>query len=282
MKKEDENFLALWEKTSEYEPSHPMYPHSKTWNLSAVERGHRYADVVERYMPLPGKRALDVGCGSGGVSIAFAERGAICTALEPSDVRWSWARTRIGDHGVEVDLRKETLESTEFGNASFDVITAIDVLEHVTHYRPVMDQMCDLLAEDGILFASVPNCLHIRSILSEPHSGLFGVLLLPVKLRPFYVVKVRRRAKSFPVSHFPPAHALVGICRAKGLQVLEPPLLRRVLEPGNSEPTVVRRVLRFSFVKWLAIRLVSWFRLSSSYWLIARKRSRQMLNHPQF
>jgi len=273
---EDRNFVNLWKKTTEYVPSDLNYLNSLKWNLSAIERGRFYADIIEGYLPLYGKRALDIGCGSGGVCIAFAQQGAICTGLEPSATRFEWAMTRIRDHNVQVNLLPKMLEDANFHDGTFDIITATDVLEHVDDYRAVLRKMCDLLDDNGLIFATVPNCFHIKNILTENHTGLFGLLLLPMKWRPFYVVKIRKAAKSHQVSHFPPAHKLVAICHNQGLVVLEPAGIAKLHHPEWISrrwlQNMVRTLVYFRTLLPVYYKLISWFALPSTFTLVAQKR----------
>ncbi len=222
-------------------------------------------------MSLRGKRVLDVGCGSGGVCIAFAKRGAICTGVEPGSQRYEWAITRVRDHKVSVDLRHASLETAGLAKGSFDVILAIDVLEHVDDYREVTRQICDLLANGGIFLATVPNAFHIQNIISDNHFGLFGVSLLPRKLRAFYVVKVRKAANTCCVTAFPPCHKLAGICRSNGLEILSPAVFRKLQHPETFVRRHVRALMRVPFLNALAARMATWFMLPDGFVFAARK-----------
>jgi len=276
---EDRRFLAQWQQTCEYAPDDPKYGQSLAWNLGAVARGDGYADHVERYRPLRGARVLDVGCGSGGVAIAFARRGAACVGLEPAAHRFAWAQVRTADHGVRVELIGRTLEDAPLVEGSFDVVLAIDVLEHVADYRSAARRMCRLLAEAGVLLATVPNPFHIKNIVREHHSGLFGVLLLPPSWRETYVVKVRRAARAHPVSRFPSPGALARTCREEDVEILEPRRLRVLQRPGELPSRWQRGTLAAALSLPVTARLaeVAYAAavLPHAYTLVARRPSRR-------
>jgi 2-polyprenyl-6-hydroxyphenyl methylase/3-demethylubiquinone-9 3-methyltransferase len=274
---EDQNFFNLWQRTGEYRPEHPRYQDSLLWNLGAVDRGARYVAAVARYLALQGRRVLDVGCGSGGVCIAFARAGARCTGIEPADHRLAWAVQRTRDHGVEVDLRRATIETVDFAPGSFDVILATDVLEHLEDYRRAVGRICELLAAGGLFLATVPNPFHWRNLVSDPHSNLFGVLLLPRPWRAFYVVRLRRSANAYLVHRLPACHRLAAICRGHGCELLEPAALAKLEHPGAAAPLKLR--LPAFLHRAAALRapiqiLVSMAALPSAYRLIARKQDR--------
>jgi 2-polyprenyl-3-methyl-5-hydroxy-6-metoxy-1,4-benzoquinol methylase len=268
---EDRRFFKLWLETCEYASEHKKFGQSVTWNLRHIERGKAVVREVGHYMDVKGRRVLDVGCGSGGILIAFAQAGAHCHGVEPGAHRYEWAKVRTQDHGVAADIRMCTLETAGFPDQSFDVIVATDVLEHVDDYRAVTKEICRLLAPGGIFFATVPNCFHWRNIVSENHTGLFGLLLLPMKWREFYVVRIRRYAHSYPVSYFPPCHKLAEICRTSGVATEEPYSISKILQPGSISNRWKRTLLMPRVIRYLALRFVSWFALPQTYTFIARK-----------
>ena len=80
-----------------------------------------------------GKRALDVGCGGGILAEALTAEGAVVTAIDPSRRSLAVAREHAQRTGLEIDYREgraEDLAALGFGG-SFDLVFAVDVLEHV-------------------------------------------------------------------------------------------------------------------------------------------------------
>lgn len=113
------------------------------------------ADVMRRLIP-PRARILDIGCGTGSLTIA-ATRGADArvTGVEPDPLRAELARKR----GIEVvcAIADQALLK-KLG--SFDVIILSDVLEHLAEPAELLAQLRSSLAPDGRIIASVPNVAH--------------------------------------------------------------------------------------------------------------------------
>jgi 2-polyprenyl-3-methyl-5-hydroxy-6-metoxy-1,4-benzoquinol methylase len=115
--------------------------------------------------PVPGGALLDVGCGTGQFMAATRRAGYRVTGLDPSRSQLDVARMRFG----LTDLHAVTLAEygREVPGASFDVITAFQVLEHVTHPLAFLAKARQLLRPGGQLAVGVPNW-RMWSVLREP------------------------------------------------------------------------------------------------------------------
>ena len=110
--------------------------------------------IVSRYSldPVGCKSILDIGCAGGAFPKAASEIGFKVTGIEPS--RWlsEQARNLYG-----LDIRTGILEEQHFAPQSFDVITIWDVIEHLTDPGYVLNEIHNLLANDGILVVNYPD-----------------------------------------------------------------------------------------------------------------------------
>ena len=96
-------------------------------------------------------RLLDVGCGGGELLAAFAGLADARIGLEPN----APAAARARRHGIEV--REATLEDNDFVPASFDFVSCVSCLEHVTSVHDSMEALARLVAPGGLLFLEVPD-----------------------------------------------------------------------------------------------------------------------------
>ncbi|MCB9832635.1 MAG: methyltransferase domain-containing protein [Planctomycetes bacterium] len=107
--------------------------------------------------PLPGGRALDVGCGSGVIADALATRGMEVLAVDANPEAVRYARTTFGRPGLE--LREGYLDELELPAASFDLATCLEIIEHV-HLPQIEKLLGDLFAlirPGGRLLLTTPN-----------------------------------------------------------------------------------------------------------------------------
>ncbi len=104
--------------------------------------------------PLEGKSALDVGCGAGLLAEPLARLGADVTAIDASPELVDVARLHAAGQRLEIDYRATGVETLD---GQFDLVTALEVIEHVVDPQPFVDSLAARLAPGGILILSTPN-----------------------------------------------------------------------------------------------------------------------------
>ncbi len=117
----------------------------------------RFGYVRDR-ATLRGARVLDVGCGGGLLSEALAREGADVTAIDLAPDLVKVAKLHRLESGVQVDYRLSAVEAlaAEMPGA-FDVVTCMEMLEHVPEPASVIDACATLLKPGGRLFLSTLN-----------------------------------------------------------------------------------------------------------------------------
>ena len=136
---------------------------SRWWDPNGPQRAlHalnpvRLAWVAER-ATLPGARVLDVGCGGGLLSEALAKAGADVVALDLAPELIQVARLHGLEAGTRVEYREQSVESLAAEQpGTFDVVTCMEMLEHVPDPQSILDACATLLRPGGQLFASTLN-----------------------------------------------------------------------------------------------------------------------------
>jgi 2-polyprenyl-6-hydroxyphenyl methylase/3-demethylubiquinone-9 3-methyltransferase len=133
-----------WDPDGESRPLHDLNP---------VRLGY----IAER-ASLKNARALDVGCGGGLLSEALARAGAEVTAIDLAPAVLEVARLHLHESGVSVDYRETSIEALASAMPQrFDVITCMEMLEHVPDPGSVIRACAVLLKPGGKLFLSTLN-----------------------------------------------------------------------------------------------------------------------------
>jgi 2-polyprenyl-6-hydroxyphenyl methylase/3-demethylubiquinone-9 3-methyltransferase len=114
---------------------------------------HWQCDECDR-TPLAGKSALDVGCGAGLLAEPLARLGAEVTAIDAAPELIDVAREHAGRQGLDIDYRPTAVEDVE---GQFDLITSLEVIEHVADPQAFVGALAKRLAPGGLLILSTPN-----------------------------------------------------------------------------------------------------------------------------
>ena len=107
------------------------------------------------FTPLAGKSALDVGCGAGLLCEPLARMGAAVTGLDAAPENIAAAQIHAGLSGLEIDYRAGSVEGLD--GRTFDLVTSLEVIEHVSDPAGFVRGLADALAPGGLLVISTPN-----------------------------------------------------------------------------------------------------------------------------
>lgn len=155
-------------------------------NAGAGER--RGAALLDHLgTPLAGQLVLDVGCGTGGLLVAAARRGARAVGVDIA-LRWLVvARRRLEEADVAARLVAADGAALPFRSSSFDVVTSIETVEHAADQRGLVQGCLFAVRPGGRAYLLVANRF---SLAPEPSVRLWGVGYLPRRWSTEYV---RRR-----------------------------------------------------------------------------------------
>jgi 2-polyprenyl-6-hydroxyphenyl methylase/3-demethylubiquinone-9 3-methyltransferase len=122
---------------------------------------HWQCDECSR-TPLEGKSALDVGCGAGLLTEPLARLGARVTGMDAAPELIAVAREHAATMGLDIDYRAGDVQELE---GEFDLVTAMEVIEHVADPAAFLKALAARLAPDGVLIMSTPNATAISKLL---------------------------------------------------------------------------------------------------------------------
>ena len=141
-----------WDPNGSEAMLHKLNPVRLKYLRDQVDQ-HWQVDECSR-TPLTGKTALDVGCGAGLLTEPLARLGAKVTGLDASTELIAVARQHAEAQGLEIDYRAGELADLA---GQFDLITCMEVIEHVADPAAFVEALARRLAPGGLLILSTPN-----------------------------------------------------------------------------------------------------------------------------
>ena len=152
------NYIAekWWDLDGEFKPLHQINP--------------LRLNFIKERTELKGKRILDIGCGGGILSEALSKAGADVIGIDASTQTIGVAKSHANSVNSKVTYLESTVEDFILNNDknSFDVITCLEMLEHVPSPSKIIESCSDLLKDNGDIFFSTIN--------RNPKSYLFAVI----------------------------------------------------------------------------------------------------------
>ncbi len=185
-------------------------------------QAERVAMLAGAAGPLAGLRLLDLGAGMGGFAVAAALAGARVTACEYNPAYCRIIELRAARHGLALPVSNAAGEQLPFPDASFDAVTAWDVLEHVQDPVAVLGELARVLRPGGQALITAIN----RRAWVDPHYHIAGLNWLP---RPAAEALIASRGRSkagaafrdmqrLSEMHYFHYGELLRLCRGLGLR----------------------------------------------------------------
>lgn len=142
-----------WDPKGSSAMLHKLNPVRLAYIRAAIDR-HWDSDD-HGFRPLGGKRALDVGCGAGLLAEPLARLGASVTGLDAAPENIAVAVAHAQGQGLAIDYRATPVE--QVGDSGYDLVTSMEVIEHVADPAAFVRALAAKLAPDGLMILSTPN-----------------------------------------------------------------------------------------------------------------------------
>lgn len=154
-----------WDPQGEFKPLHALNPVRLAY--------------VEARTVLSGRRVLDVGCGGGLLSEAMARKGATVTGIDLAPLTIEVAELHALAGGVSVQYLRQSAESHAAEHPeAYDVVTCMEMIEHVPDPSSVLRALCALVKPDGYVFLSTLN-RNLKAYLLAVVGAEYVLNLLP-------------------------------------------------------------------------------------------------------
>lgn len=156
-----------WDPKGSSAMLHRLNPVRLKYVREAID--HHWQTDEHDLRPLAGKRAADVGCGAGLLAEPLARLGAAVTGIDAAAENVAVARLHAQGQGLEIDYRTGGAEALippsngegdrakHGGGGRYDLVTSMEVVEHVADVPAFIGALAAALAEDGLLILSTPN-----------------------------------------------------------------------------------------------------------------------------
>lgn len=139
-------------ETKDYFLTEYLPLHKANWGNSLAER-RAHLGMIQNYFPLPPHpKLLDIGC-----ALGFMLQEAKAAGWEPAGVETSAFAAQYAEEHSGCPVYSGTLQQAGFSDDSFDVVTLMDVIEHLADPRALTDEIYRILRPGGILFLTAPN-----------------------------------------------------------------------------------------------------------------------------
>ena len=144
-----------WDTNSEFKPLHEINPIR--------------VNYISKVINLAEKKVLDIGCGGGILAESLAHHGAIVTAIDLASASLAVAKLHNLESKLDIDYRQISAEDlAKKEPQTYDVITCLEMLEHVPKPASIVKSCFDLIKPGGLVFFSTIN--------RNPKSYLFAIL----------------------------------------------------------------------------------------------------------
>lgn len=146
-----------WDPDGKMKPLHALGPARMAYLRDTIVRHGSGRALTGDPRPLVGLRILDVGCGGGLVAEPLARMGAAVSAIDPGAETIAAARAHAAAGGLPIDYRVARIEDIAAAGETFDVVTCLEVVEHIPDVAGFLATTAKAVRPGGLLIVSTLN-----------------------------------------------------------------------------------------------------------------------------
>ncbi len=227
----------------------------RAYEASRSKDGDELVSIADKNLgPLDHLRVLDLGCGNGAVSVAFAKRGAAVTAVDISAGRITNTIARARQEGISLSTALVADGCRlPFQMKRFDFVVLLDLIEHVSNPKRLLSEAARVLRPCGRIYVTVPSRYSLINLVSDPHYDALGVSLLPHRWAEWYVTKLLRIQPTYTVERYFSFAEIVHLFYEAGLHAwhLEERWAQKIGSGARPKNPNRMWMYRLSQVRWI-------------------------------
>ena len=146
---------AWWDPNGAFRPLHKFNPVRLGFLRDRIAA--HFGRDARSGQPLDGISLIDIGCGGGLVCEPLARLGSAVTGIDASERNIAIAAAHAGESGLAIDYRATTAEALAESGRRFDVVLALEIVEHVADLDLFVEACCRLARPDGLMIFATLN-----------------------------------------------------------------------------------------------------------------------------
>ncbi|MBY0354802.1 MAG: bifunctional 2-polyprenyl-6-hydroxyphenol methylase/3-demethylubiquinol 3-O-methyltransferase UbiG [Rickettsiales bacterium] len=166
-----------WDERGKFLPLHQINPVRLRYIREQIEA--RFGRSADGAAPLTGLTLLDIGCGGGLIAEPLSRLGAAVTGIDASEKNIQVAGAHAKNMSLTIDYRATTAEALSQSVASFDVVLALEVIEHVADVPFFLETIAALVKPGGLLIITTLNRT-LKSLLMAKIGAEYILRWLPI------------------------------------------------------------------------------------------------------
>ncbi len=158
-KQEIDHFSSMaadwWNENGKFRPLHAINPVRLQFIGDEIRTHFKFKSKIQK--PFTGISILDCGCGGGLIAEPLARLGANVTGIDADPVAINVARDHAAQMGLQIDYRQSSIEQLAKTKSKFDVVLALEIVEHVADVDLFLQSLRRVLKPGGIMIVSTLN-----------------------------------------------------------------------------------------------------------------------------